>query len=118
MTILRPNHSQRKSTSPQRLTNATVFVTAPGGVLFSIDPQHADRCAERLARFIPWFKLSHVANGDYWIVMASHAETARWILLTECGTMLRLWAPSYPAALGRLARRGRIAAQGRSGRAA
>jgi len=118
MTILPPNQSRRKSTPPQRLTDATLFVTAPGGVIFSIDPQHAERCAERLARFIPDWARSYVAAGGYWVVTARYAETARLVLLVTCGTMLRLWAPSYPAALGRLARRGRIAAQCREERGA
>jgi len=110
MTIYPASRPQRKSIPRNALTGATIFVTAPGGVVFSIDPQFTTTCAERLARFIPDWALSYVAAGDYWIVTARYAETARWVLLITCGTMLRLWAPSYPAALGRLARHGRVEA--------
>jgi len=101
-------HPRGKTTPRNALNGSTIFVTAPGGVLFTIDPAYADLCTERLIKFIPDFARAHVAAGDYWIVAEKYAETARKILLLTTGTMLRLWAPSYTAALGRLARRGRI----------
>jgi hypothetical protein len=110
MTIYPAHRPQRKTTSHKSINSRTIFVTAPGGVLFTIDPQHADPCAERLTRFIPDYACSHVTAGDYWIVTEQYAETARKILLLTTGTMLRLWAPSYAAALGRLAHHGRVTA--------
>ena len=101
--------------TPHRpLNTRTVFVTAPGGVVFTVAPEHADLCAERLARFIPHYAIGHVAAGNYFVVTEAYSETARWIVLITAGEMLRLWAPSYPAAVGRLSHHGRVvAAHGR-----
>lgn len=110
MTLYPQNRSRGKTTAHKSLNSSTIFVTASGGALFTIDPQHTDLCTERPTRFIPDYARSHVTAGDYWIVIEQYAETARKILLLTTGTMLRLWAPSYAAALGRLAHHGRIEA--------
>ncbi len=94
-------------TPHHRLTTRTLFVTAPGGVVISVAPEHTEAIAERFARLIPTHAIGHVAAGDYWLVTERYAETARRIMLITSGEMLRLWAPSYPAALERLARWGR-----------
>jgi hypothetical protein len=88
-----------------RLSTRTRFIIVPGsGALFTVEPQYADLVAERLARYIPGWALVHVEAGDYWLVVPRFAETARWVVLITCGSLLRMWAESYPAALARLAR--------------
>ena len=90
-----------------RLTNRTLFITTPSGVIFTVEPQHTEAIAECLTRFLPAYAVGHVANGDYWLVTPKYAETVRVIVLVTTGEMLRLWAESYPAALARLAGYGR-----------
>jgi len=96
-------------TTPHRLTDRTLFVTTPHGVVFSVDPTHAAAVAARLARFLPAYAFGHVASGDYYLVTPKYAETTRLLVLVTTGALLRLWAESYPAALARLANYGRQA---------
>ena len=93
-----------------RLNTSTVFVVTPHGALFTVDPTHAAAVAARLARFLPGWAFGHVASGDYYLVTPKYAETARLITLVTTGELLRLWSPSYPHALARLARYGRVSA--------
>jgi hypothetical protein len=86
------------------------FIITPNGALFTVEPEYDDLVAERLARFIPHWALAYIEAGDYWLVVPRFAETARWVLLITCGSLLRMWAESYPAALARLARRARVTA--------
>ncbi len=93
------------SRSINRVTARTRFIIVPGtGALFTVEPEHTALVAERLARFIPGWAIAHVKAGDYWLVVPRYAETARWIVLITCGSLLRMWADSYPDALARLAR--------------
>ncbi len=101
--MLRPNDTHR-------LTDRTLFMTTPHGVILTVEPRHAEAVAERLARFLPRWPVGHVAKGDYWIISPRYAETARLLVLVTTGQLLRLWSPSYPHALARLARYGRGAA--------
>lgn len=88
-----------------RISRATRsrFIITPQGALFTIETEYADLVAERLTRFIPRWALVHIEAGDYWLVVPRFAETARWVVLITCGSLLRMWADSYPAALARLA---------------
>jgi hypothetical protein len=97
-------------TSDHRLNTSTVFVVTPHGALFTIDPTHAEAVADGLTPHIPAWTFGHVARGDYWLVTPRYAETARVLVLATTGALLRLWSPSYPQALARLARYGRGAA--------
>jgi len=90
-----------------RLTDRTILITTPHGIVLTIDPTHAEAVADRLARFVPAYAFGHVASGDYYLVIPKYAETARILVLVTTGALLRLWAESYPAALARLARYGR-----------
>src|SRR4051812_13156986 len=103
----RARYDQHPHPNPLPPTRRSVFITTDAGAVFTIEAQFADAAAERLERFIPHWALAHVRAGDYWVVTARFAETARLVLLVTCGSVLRLWSPSYPAALARLARFGR-----------
>jgi len=95
--------------TPHRLADRTILISCPHGALLTVEPRHAEAVAERLARFLPRWAFGHVASGDYYLVTPKYAEAARLIVLVSTGTMLRLGAESYPAALARLAQHGRIA---------
>ena len=95
---------------PHRLTDRTLFVTTPHGIILTVEPRHAEAVAARLARFVPAYAFGHVTSGDYYLVTAKYAETTRLLVLVTTGALLRLSSPSYPHALARLARYGRGAA--------
>ena len=88
--------------APHRLTTRTILLTIPTGVIFSVDPTHEAEVIARLHRLIPGWAWSHIEAGGYFIGSPRYAETIRVLLLVSTGTMLRMWAESYPAALARL----------------
>ena len=90
-----------------RLTDRTLFVTTPHGIILTVEPRHAEAVAARLARFLPAYAFGHVTSGDYYLVTPKYAQTTRLIVLVTTGELLRLWSPSYPHALARLANYGR-----------